>query len=58
VDSEVAELLGVDVEEEGALEIAEVCAKSLPHELSQNLMHGVLQVEETSNKVMDRQPRY
>jgi hypothetical protein len=48
----------VDVEEEEASEIAEVCANLYPHTLwSQNLTYGVPQVEETSNKATDRRRR-
>ena len=52
------ELQVQDVEEEGALETAEVGAKSLQHKVSQNLTHWVLQVEETTNRAMDRQRKY
>ena len=54
-DSEVVELQVQDVEEEGALEIAEVGANPCRTRCSQNLTHGVPQAGETTNRAMDRQ---
>jgi len=47
-----------DVEEEGALETAEVGANPCRTRCRKNLIRGVLQVEETTNRAMDRQRKY
>ncbi len=55
--SEVVELQVVDVEVEGALEIAEVCANPCRAQCRKMLKRGVPQVEEISNRAMDHQPK-